>query len=120
MADTTELARDFVKLLIEEDDAGIQAYWSDDIVSLEPNEGEMARVEGRDALLAKHAWWNENAEMHSVSVDGPYVFGDQFAVRFTMDVTLFAERTQSSEIGVYTVKNGKIVEERFFAPQDQW
>ncbi|MBV7259628.1 nuclear transport factor 2 family protein [Erythrobacter crassostreae] len=119
MTGTAEIAQQFVKLLIEEDDAGLQEYWSDDIVSLEPMEGEMARVEGRDALLAKHAWWNDNAEMHSVSTDGPYVFGDQFAVRFTMDVTMFGERTKSSEVGIYTLKDGKIVEERFLYGADE-
>ena len=42
--------------------------------------------------------------------------GDQFAVRFTMDVTEKAsgQRTRMDEIGLYTLKNGKIVEERFF------
>ncbi len=119
MTDITEFAREFVKLLIEEDDAGCQAMWSDDIVSLEPQEGEMARVEGRDALLAKHAWWNDNSELHSVDTDGPYIFGDQFAVKFTMDVTMFGERSQSSEIGLYTVKDGKIVEERFLYGTDE-
>jgi ketosteroid isomerase-like protein len=112
--DTRELARDFVKLMIEEDQAGYQAYWSDDIVSLEPQEGEMARVEGRDALLQKHAWWEANTEMHSSSIQGPYVFGDQFAIRYTMDVTMNGERTQTTEVGLYTVQDGKIVEERFF------
>ncbi len=118
MTDITALARDFTKLLIEKDDAGTQDYWSDHIVSLEPNDGEMARVEGREALLAKHKWWEENAEMHSVTAEGPYVFGDQFAVRFSMDVTMFGERTHSNEVGLYTVKDGKIVEERFFYGAD--
>ncbi|MEP3420183.1 MAG: nuclear transport factor 2 family protein [Erythrobacter sp.] len=117
---TTQIARDFVKLLIEEDEAGYQAYWSDDIVSLEPMEGETARTQGREALLAKHAWWDNNAEMHEVSMEGPYVYGDQFAIRFTMDVTFQGERSKSSEIGLYTLKDGKIIEERFFSPQDEW
>jgi ketosteroid isomerase-like protein len=109
-----QLAADFMKLMIEEDAPGYQAYWADDIVSLEPNNGPMARVEGREALLAKHAWWEANTETHSTSMQGPYVFGDQFAVRFTMDVTMQGERTQMAEIGLYTVKDGKKVEERFF------
>lgn len=110
----SEIAQDFMKLMIEEDEAGYQAYWSDDIVSLEPQEGPMARVEGREALLQKHAWWEANAEMHSSSMEGPYIFGDQFAVRFAMDVTMDGERSQTTEVGLYTVKDGKITEERFF------
>lgn len=118
--DTRQIARDFVKLLIEEDAQGYRAYWSDSIVSLEPREDEGARADGREALLAKHAWWDANAQMHSISLDGPYVHGDQFAVRFTMDVTFDGQRSQSSEIGLYTLKDGKIVEERFFAAADEW
>ncbi|EAQ29623.1 hypothetical protein NAP1_02585 [Erythrobacter sp. NAP1] len=109
-----QLATDFMKLMIEEDAEGYQAYWSDDIVSLEPTDDPMARVEGREALIQKHQWWEDNAEMHSSSMQGPYVFGDQFAVRYTMDVTMDGERSQMAEVGVYTVKDGKIVEERFF------
>lgn len=111
---TEELAHDFMKLMIEEDEAGYQAYWSDGIVSLEPGDDDNARTEGREALLGKHAWWNANAQVHAFSMQGPYVFGDQFAVRYTMDVTMQGERSQSAEIGLYTVKDGKIVEERFF------
>ena len=42
--------------------------------------------------------------------------GDQFIVRFKMDLTFkpSGERMQNDEDGLYTVKDGKIVEERFF------
>jgi ketosteroid isomerase-like protein len=44
------------------------------------------------------------------------VNGDQFVVRFTMDVTPkeTGKRVKMDEIGVYTVLNGKIVAERFY------
>lgn len=108
-----QIAKDFTAAVIADDATAYQAFWADDIVSLEPVEGETARAEGREALLAKHAWWNANAEMHSVTTEGPYIFGDQFALRFTMDVTIHGERSQMAEIGLYTVKDGKIAEERF-------
>ncbi|MEL7189392.1 MAG: nuclear transport factor 2 family protein [Pseudomonadota bacterium] len=108
-----QLAKDFTQAVKDDDAEAYQSFWSDDIVSLEPDEGEMSRVEGRDALLAKHAWWEENAELHSVTTEGPYVFGDQFAIRYYMDMTMFGERSQSGEVGLYTVKDDKIVEERF-------
>ena len=54
-------------------------------------------------------------EIHSVEVEGPYVNGNQFVVRFTMDVTpKGGQRMQKDEMGVYTLADGKIVEERFF------
>jgi ketosteroid isomerase-like protein len=109
-----QLAKDFTAAVMADDKDGYQAFWADDIVSLEPSEGETARAEGREALLAKHAWWEANAEVHAVTTEGPYIFGDQFALRFTMDVTMHGERTQMAEIGLYTVTDGKITEERFF------
>ncbi len=117
---TTEIARDFVKMLIEEYPEGYQAYWSEDIVSIEPREGPAARVQGRAALLEKHAWWAANSQSHSTTVDGTYVIGDQFTVRFTSDVTLNGERLQFTEIGLYTLEDGKIIEEKFFAAADEW
>ena len=111
-----ELAKAFTDLLKSEkfDEAG-KAYWSDDIVSREPMEGDMAVLKGRAAVDAKGAWWYANHEVHGVKVEGPYAHGDQFIVRFTMDVTpKGAARMQMDEMGLYTIANGKIVEERFF------
>ena len=52
---------------------------------------------------------------HNVKVEGPYVHGDQFVVRFKMEVTPKGkQRMNLDEVGLYTVQNGKIVEERFF------
>ena len=75
----------------------------------------MAEVKGRKGVEAKGAWWYANHEIHDVKVEGPYVHGDQFVVRFTMDVTpKDGKRMSMDEVGVYTVLDGKIVEERFF------
>lgn len=100
------------------DEAG-QRFWADSVVSIEPMEGPMARCEGRKAVEAKGQWWYENHEIHSATTEGPYVNGNQFAVRFTLDVTPKAgehagQRSSMTEVGLYTVKDGKIVEERFF------
>ena len=65
---------------------------------------------------AGEKYWAANHEVHSSEVEGPYVNGDQFAVRFKMDLTQKAsgERMTMDEVGVYTVRDGKIAEERFF------
>ena len=98
----------------EFDEAG-KRFWSDTVASLEPMDGEMAKVQGRAAVEAKGAWWYANHEIHEVKVGGPYVHGDQFVVRFTMDITPKGQaRLTMDEVGVYTVKDGKITEERFF------
>ncbi len=109
-----QIAQDFTKAVQEDDREGYQALWSDNIVSCEPGDGPMSRVEGREALLQKHQWWFDNAEVHSQSAQGPYVVGDQFAVHYEMDVTMEGERSQMKEVGIYRVEGGKIAEERFF------
>ncbi|SEA10490.1 nuclear transport factor 2 family protein [Rubrimonas cliftonensis] len=110
-----EIARAFTAACAEGRDADAQAFWADDVVSVEAMSGPMARAEGREALLAKARWWHENHEIHGVTVEGPWPNGDQFAVKFWMDVTpKGAARMQMDEIGLYTVRDGRIVEERFF------
>ena len=54
-------------------------------------------------------------ETHSVKVLGPFVAHDRFVVQYDIDVTdkSSKKRMQISEVGVYTVKDGKIVREEF-------
>jgi len=93
-----------------------EKYWAPDVVSYEPAPGaEMAEIKGIEGVRGKGEWWSANHEIHAVSVEGPYVNGDQFAVRFKMDITpKGGARTTMDEVGVYTIRNGKIAEERFF------
>ena len=93
-----------------------EKYWADDVISLEAMPGDMARVQGKDAVRGKGEWWAANHAVHSAELTGPYINGDQFAVGFKMEVTPKAtgERITMDEVALYTVKDGKIVEERFF------
>ena len=111
-----EIAKTFTELCkAGKFEAAGKQFWADDVVSLEPMTGDMARMQGRKALEAKSAWWAENNEVHGAKVEGPFVNGDQFVLRFEMDVTPKGKsRTKMTEVGLYTVKNGKVVEERFF------
>jgi len=96
------------------EDAGAQ-FWAEDVVSLEPMEGDMARLTGRAAVTGKSDWWYANHTVHRADVEGPFVHGDQFAVLFDIDVTpKDGDRVQMREIGLYTVRDGRIAEERFF------
>lgn len=115
--DTKQVADDVVALAKAGDFDGIgRKYWADDVVSIEAMEGPMARLEGRPAVEAKSAWWNGAHEVHGTETFGPFVNGDQFTVRWTMDVTQkeSGQRIAMDEVALYTVRNGKIVEERFF------
>lgn len=113
----TETANAFTNMLKAGDHQGAAAKFnSPDIVSIEAMDGPMARVEGTAAVQAKSEWWYNAHEIHSVTAEGPHVNGDQFIVVFEMDVTEKAtgKRNQMKESGLYTVKDGKIAEERFF------
>ena len=113
---TKEVAKAFTDLCRSgKFEAAAQQFWSEDVVSLEPMGGEMARLQGRKAVEGKGKWWYENNQIHGAKVDGPFVHGDQFTVRFEFDVTPKGKsRVTMTDIGLYTVKNGKVVEERFF------
>ncbi|MEO0761548.1 MAG: nuclear transport factor 2 family protein [Pseudomonadota bacterium] len=114
--DVNTVAKEFVALMKEGKDQEAQdRFWADDIRSVEAMPGEHSDVTGREALAAKHAWWEANSTMHGYTVTGPMVHGDQFAVFFTMDVTMKdMGRLEMQEVGLYTVRDGKVVEERFF------
>lgn len=112
-----EIAADVVALSNAHDLDGIGTrYWADDIVSIESMEGPMARLEGKDAVISKGAWWNGAHDVHGIETFGPFINGDQFAVRWVMDVTQreSGNRITMDEVALYTVADGKIVEERFF------
>jgi len=117
MTDIRTIADDFTALCkAGEFDAAGEKYWSADVVSLEAQPGDMARIEGVDSVRAKGEWWYANHEVHSSEVEGPFLNGDQFALIFRMDLTPKAtgERGKMDEVAIYTVKDGKIVEERFY------
>jgi ketosteroid isomerase-like protein len=96
------------------DESG-EKYWAEDVLSVEAG-GDMPESRGKGAARAKGEWWAGAHDVHSVDVEGPYINGDQFVVRFKMDMTVkeSGQRMQMDEMGVYTIKDGKIVEERFF------
>lgn len=116
MPTVKEIAQDLVALCrAGQFDAPGPKYFADDVVSLEPMEGEMARLQGKAAVIGKGEWWTANHEVHEAEVEGPYVHGDRFIVRYKMEVTpKGGERQAMDETGLYTVRDGKIVEEQFF------
>jgi ketosteroid isomerase-like protein len=95
-----------------------EKYWADDVVSIEASgpAGTNPVSRGKDAARGKGEWWANAHEVHSSQVEGPYVNGDQFIVRFVMDITAreSGQRMTMDETALYTVKDGKIAEERFF------
>ena len=94
-----------------------QELYSPDIVSIETGDSsEMGEIKGMDAVQRKGEWWQNTFEVHKTEASEPLVADKFFSVRFYMDTTHreSGKRTQESEIGVYEVKDGKIVKEQFF------
>jgi hypothetical protein len=86
--------------------------WSPKLVCIEG--GGMA-WHGIKNVEAKNKFWSAANLVHGAAAEGPYVGSTGFAVKFKMDVEdkTTGRRTIMEEVGVYTVKNGKIVQEEF-------
>ena len=95
----------------------LDTLYDKDIVSVEASasEGESVEKRGIDQVRGKIDWWLNAMEVHSFTAKGPFVAHDRFVVQYDADVTEknSKKRFQLSEVGVYTVKNGKIVREEF-------
>lgn len=114
---TPEVAAAFSALVAQGKEDEATKYWSDDVVSYEAPgvDSPFAVCEGREAVEAKHKWWDENTEVHSAKFEGPFLHGDTFAGIFEIDVTMEGMgRSTMREVALFTVKDGQIVEERFF------
>jgi SnoaL-like protein len=95
----------------------MESLYAKDIVSVEAHEMENmpAEMRGIDQVRGKTDWWEKNMEVHSAKIGGPFVARDTFVVQFDIDATdkSSKERMQMSEVGIYTVKDGKVAREEF-------
>lgn len=78
-------------------------------------------MEGKRTLLEKSEHWGKTTTVHSASCGTPLVNGDQFLVEMAMDCTsnegpMAGQRMQMREQALYTVRDGRIAEAKFFYP----
>lgn len=78
-------------------------------------------IEGKQALMEKGEQFARTTVVHGHSCSKPLVNGDQFTCTMTLDLTckegpMAGQRMNMSETCLYTVKNGKITEAKFFYP----
>jgi ketosteroid isomerase-like protein len=96
----------------------LDKLYAADAVSVEPTDmGGGRETVGLAAIHGKHDWWEANFDVPSLTVGGPFLHGDdRFAVIFEMETVNKAtgDRRKDREVGVYHVKDGKIVREEFF------
>ena len=118
MNTTAEVAQKVVELVRKQAwyDA-LDTLYDKDIVSVEAYAGPSGSPEtrGMDGVRKKIDWWVTAMEIHKFDASDPFVGHDRFVVQYDADVTekTSKERRQLSEVGVYTVKNGKIIREEF-------
>jgi ketosteroid isomerase-like protein len=110
---TEEVAKKVVELVRKRAwyDALDQLY-ANDIVSVEATAPESR---GKDEVRKKIDWWVNAMEVHSFKADEPFVANDRFVVQYDAEVTEkeSKQRRKMSEVGIYTVKDGKIAREEF-------
>jgi len=120
MATITDVARDFTAMLRQcQFVAAQERFWATNVRSIEPHDlpdGIAAELLGIEAVRAKTARWFGSRHVHDVSIDGPFVTGNQFALFLDMMITDRRNGADQSftEIAVFTVCEGLIIEERFF------
>jgi ketosteroid isomerase-like protein len=76
-------------------------------------------TEGKPTLLKMSEHWCKTNTVHSASCSGPVFNGDQFCCEMQTDVTssegpMAGQRMDLKETCLYTVRDGKITEARFF------
>ena len=115
---TEEVAQKVVELVRKQAwHEALDTLYDKNIVSIEAgaSDGESPEKRGIDQVRGKTDWWLQNMQVHSFKANGPFVAHDRFVVQYDADVTdkNSNKRMQLSEVGVYTVKDGKIVREEF-------
>ena len=114
---TEEVAKKVVELVRKQAWYEALDLYDDDVVSVEANAmgGGSPETRGKEGVRGKVDWWVNAMEVHSFKASEPFVAHDRFVVQFDADVSdkKTKERSQLSEVGVYTVENGKIVREEF-------
>lgn len=115
---TAEVAAGFTALLLAGDfRAAGEKYWAEDVVSIEPYpQTDDPVCRGIEAVRARNQRWFSTHAIEDLSVDGPFVTGDHFALFADMFIVHAGRRTPHSQIAVFSVREGKIIEERYFHP----
>jgi hypothetical protein len=120
---TEEVAKKVVELVRKQAwYEALDTLYDDNIVSLEAFSmgGGSPETRGKEAVRGKIDWWVNAMEIHSFDAGDPFVAHDRFVVQYDADVTdkESKQRRKLSEIGVYNVKDGKIVREEFLPRAD--
>lgn len=96
----------------------VEALMAPDVVRVAPMENDGKRVElrGTTDIETNGQRLTQDIDIHDVEFAGPFLHGDQFAVRFTFDATHkpTGQRSLSTKMSLYTVAHGVITREEVF------
>ena len=119
---TEQVAKKVVELVRKQAWYEALALYDDNVVSVEAFSmgGGSPETSGKEGVRGKIDWWVNAMEVHNFKASEPFVAHDRFVVQYDADVTdkSSKQRRQMSEVGVYTVKDGKIVREEFLPRVD--
>jgi len=120
---TEEVAKNVVELVRKQAwYEALDTLYDKDIVSVEAfsMSGGSPETRGKEGVRGKIDWWVNAMEVHSFNASEPFVAHDRFVVQYDADVTdkSSKQRRRMSEVGVYTVKDGKIIREEFLPRVD--
>jgi len=115
---TKEVAKAVVELVRKQAwYEALDTLYDDNIVSVEAfsMSGDSPETRGKEGVRGKVDWWVNAMDVHSFDASDPFVAHDRFVVQYDADVSdkKTKERRKMSEVGIYTVENGKIVREEF-------
>jgi limonene-1,2-epoxide hydrolase len=114
-ASVMDIAQQFMALVREGKEMAIYDNLMHDQVASCEGIGSELEWRGRNATLAKGEEWMKENKIHGARSEGPFVGATGFTVKYEMDVETVktGERKNFVEVGVYTVRDGKIVREEF-------
>jgi hypothetical protein len=110
---TEEVAKKVVELVRKQAWCeALDTLYDDNIVSVEATTPD---TQGKEGVRGKVDWWLGAFQVHSFNASGPFVARDRFVVQYDAEISdkRTKERRKLFEVGIYTVKNGKIVREEF-------
>lgn len=97
----------------------LEALYAENAVSIEPSEfpGFDKETKGLKAMMEKDRKFSAMVESrHGTTVSDPLIAGNSFCFVLTMDIKMEGRGRESlTELCVYTVADGKIISEQFFA-----
>lgn len=94
-----------------------EELFSEDIISIEPNEGLLPKeTRGMDAIRKKAELFISAVEnFYGSQISDPLIAGDYFSIAWHTDIQMKGEQRKiTTELCVYKTKNGKIISEQFF------